>query len=89
MLAFFLGVLGIHRFYLTQNSMGVGYILGSLTVIGLFVTGIIAFVDFIGLLAMSEEDFNRRYNPHLVINDDYGVLNPSEGSVYIADRIKK
>lgn len=73
-LAFALGFLGIHRFYLTQNSMGIGYILGSLTIIGIFVTAIIAFVDFVGLLVMSEEDFNRRYNPHLFINNSYGKL---------------
>ncbi|HAS45839.1 MAG TPA: hypothetical protein DCS93_35485 [Microscillaceae bacterium] len=89
LLAWFLGIFGAHRFYLNQNSMGVGYILGSITFIGIFVTGIISFVDFIGFLVMSEEDFDRRYNPHLVAYQGRPQVNGIQNTVYVADEIKK
>jgi TM2 domain-containing membrane protein YozV len=56
-LAFFLGGLGIHRFYLGQTGLGIAYLLFSWTLI----PGLIAFIDFIGFLCMSDE-FNRKYN---------------------------
>lgn len=57
-LAFFLGGLGIHRFYLGQTGLGIAYLLFSWTLI----PGLIAFIDFIGFLCMSDEKFNRKYN---------------------------
>ena len=61
LLAFFLGVLGVHRFYLGRNGTGVLMLVLSATVIGLFVTGIWAFVDMIRYLVMSDAEFAQRY----------------------------
>lgn len=57
-LAFFLGWIGIHRFYLGQTGYGILYLLFSWT----FIPCLIAFIDFIVFLCMSEETFNRKYN---------------------------
>jgi len=55
---FFLGAFGAHKFYLGQSGWGIVYLL-------FFWTGIpslAAFVEFIMLLVMSEDEFNRRFN---------------------------
>ena len=57
-LAFFLGGLGVHRFYLNQVGLGITYLLFSCT----FIPALIACIDFIVFLAMSEESFNKTYN---------------------------
>ncbi len=57
-LCFFLGGLGIHRFYLRQTGLGVLYLIFCWT----FIPGFIALIDFIGFLLMSEEAFNQKYN---------------------------
>jgi len=57
-LAFFLGGLGGHRFYLGQVGLGIVYLLFSWT----FIPVIIAFIDIIIFLTMSEEGFNLKYN---------------------------
>lgn len=57
-LCFFFGALGIHRFYLGQTGLGFLYLLFCWT----FIPGIIAIIDFIGFLIMSEETFNQKYN---------------------------
>jgi TM2 domain-containing membrane protein YozV len=59
LLAFFLGYIGIHKFYLGENFAGILYLLFFWT----FIPGIIAFFEFIGLLMMSDGDFNAKYNP--------------------------
>jgi len=61
LLAFFLGTLGIHRFYLGRNGTGVLMIVISATIIGLFVTGLWAFIDAIRYLIMSDAEFEHRY----------------------------
>lgn len=58
LLAFFLGGLGGHKFYLGQSGMGFLYLLFFWT----FIPAIIAFIEFFVLLSMSEADFNRKYN---------------------------
>lgn len=58
LLAFFLGGLGVHKFYLGENGAGVLYLLFFWT----FIPGIIAFFEFIGLLLMSDAAFNGKYN---------------------------
>lgn len=57
-LALFLGGLGIHRFYLNQNKLGLLYLVFCWT----FIPAFIAFVDFILFLIMSDNEFNRKYN---------------------------
>ncbi|CAM2794650.1 hypothetical protein DRF59_05145 [Chryseobacterium flavum] len=58
LLAFFLGGLGIHRFYLGQNVMGILYLIFCWT----FIPAFIAFFDFFILIFMSESRFNSKYN---------------------------
>jgi TM2 domain-containing membrane protein YozV len=92
-LAWFLGIFGIHRFYLGQTGMGIGYLLGTITIFGVFITGIISFVDFVGLLIMPQETFDRRYNPQLYYGKDtyntgaLGMGTPT--TVNIADELHK
>ena len=53
LLAFFLGPLGIHNFYLGYTTKGIIQLVISLTAVGLIVTGIWAFIDFIMLIMRS------------------------------------
>jgi TM2 domain-containing membrane protein YozV len=57
-LAFFLGGLGIHRFYLGQNKLGLLYLLFCWT----FIPAFIALIDFFIFIFMSEDNFNYKYN---------------------------
>lgn len=58
LIAFFLGGIGIHRFYLRQTGLGILYLVFFWT----FIPSIIAFIDFIVLLLMSDEAFDVKYN---------------------------
>ena len=55
--AIFLGGFGAHKFYLGQVGMGILYLLFCWT----FIPAIIAFIEFILLLTMSDETFNQKY----------------------------
>lgn len=74
-LAFFLGVFGVHRFYLGQRKLGFLYIaiffIGFIHIINtpywdgppLFIaTAIIGFIDSILFLAMPKEEFDGKFN---------------------------
>ena len=50
LLAFFVGVFGIHNFYLGYTTKGVIQLILSVTGIGLIVTGVWAFVEFIMII---------------------------------------
>lgn len=58
LLAIFLGVLGVHKFYLRQYFWGVIYIMLGLLGVGI----IISIIEGIWLLAMSPDSFDERYN---------------------------
>lgn len=57
-LAFLLGGIGVHRFYLGQGGLGILYLLFCWT----FIPLVISFVDFIIFLTMDEKAFNDKYN---------------------------
>jgi len=58
LLAFFLGGLGIHRFYLGQTKLGLLYLLFCWT----FIPALISVLDFFIFIFMSEDNFNYKYN---------------------------
>ena len=58
LLAFFLGGVGVHKFYLGQTGAGIVYLIFCWTLIPAF----IAFIEFIILLAMDSVTFDRRFN---------------------------
>lgn len=55
--AFFLGAFGAHKFYLGQIGLGVLYLVFCWTMI----PAIVAFIEFILFLIMSDADFDRKY----------------------------
>lgn len=57
-LAFFLGGFGAHRFYYGQVGLGFLYLFFFWTLI----PGFVAFIEFIILLMMSDEEFNAKFN---------------------------
>ena len=61
LLAFFLGTLGVHRFYLGRTGSGIAMLILTITVVGSLVTMPWALVDAIRFLVMSDRDFARRY----------------------------
>ena len=60
LLAFFLGFIGIHKFYLGRTGWGIVYLLFCWTGI----PAIAAFVEFIIYLVVPVETFDRWYNGH-------------------------
>jgi TM2 domain-containing membrane protein YozV len=60
--ALFLGWVGVHKFYLEQTSQGILYFLFFVFGFGL-VTLTAAIIDSIKYLLMSNDEFNRLYNP--------------------------
>lgn len=58
LLAFLLGGFGAHKFYLGKPGLGVLYLLFFWT----FIPGIIALVEAILLITMSDHDFHARFN---------------------------
>ena len=57
-LAFFVGGLGIHKFYLGKPLLGVLYLVFCWS----FVPAVAAFVEAIIYFVGSEEEFDRKYN---------------------------
>ncbi len=55
---FFLGAFGAHKFYLGQTGLGIAYLLFCWTGI----PSIVALVEFIMMLLMSDDEFNRKFN---------------------------
>lgn len=56
-LAFFLGGFGAHKFYLGQVGWGIAYLLFFWTLI----PAVVAFIEFILLLCMSDEVFAEKF----------------------------
>lgn len=57
LLAFFLGGFGAHKFYLGQVGLGILYLIFFWTMIPF----IVAFIEFILFLVMSDQEFNRKF----------------------------
>lgn len=57
LLAFFFGWFGAHKFYLGQTGLGILYLIFCWS----FIPAIIAFVEFLLLLTMSDEEFDSKY----------------------------
>lgn len=57
LLAFLLGGLGAHKFYLGQAGLGVLYLLFCWT----FIPAIVAFIEFIMYLTMTDRAFTAKY----------------------------
>ena len=70
LLALFFGVFGVHRFYLGQTGKGIVYI-----IITPFISWLFALIDFFGFVFMSDEVFDRKYNPWLYTRNDGGQGN--------------
>ncbi len=62
--AFFLGGLGIHKFYLGKSKVGIIYLVISLLTfgIGLVILWLVSFIEGIIYLSMSDDAFNLKYN---------------------------
>ena len=61
LLAFFIGVLGVHRFYLGRTGTGIVMLLLSCTLVGLLLTVPWSIIDMIRYLVMSDREFAERY----------------------------
>jgi TM2 domain-containing membrane protein YozV len=58
LLCWFLGGIGVHKFYLGESGAGVLYLLFFWT----FIPAIIAFFEFFILIFMSDAEFNQKFN---------------------------
>jgi TM2 domain-containing membrane protein YozV len=61
LIAFLLGPLGVHRFYLGRTGSGIAMLLLTCTIVGLIVSGPWALIDMIRYLVMDEREFAERY----------------------------
>lgn len=77
LLAFFLGGLGVHKFYLNRSGQGILYLLFCWT----FIPSIIAFIEFFILIFMDERTFDMKYNPDVNFID--------KSMVNISDELEK
>ncbi len=79
LLCFFGGGLGIHKFYLGENVAGILYLLFCWTCI----PALIAFVEFFGLIIMSDTEFNTKYNKGLASAS--GAVSAKDATSALAD----
>jgi TM2 domain-containing membrane protein YozV len=61
LLAFFIGIFGVHRFYLGRTGSGIAMLVLTCTFVGILISGPWAFIDMIRYLIMSDEEFEVRY----------------------------
>ena len=70
LLAFFLGSLGVHHFYLGSMLAGV------ICLVTCGGCGILQLVEFIMLLIMSEADFDKKYNQRTPESMEFVFMGP-------------
>jgi TM2 domain-containing membrane protein YozV len=75
--ALILGGLGVHKFYLGKTGQGIIYLLFCWT----FIPAIIALIEGIKFLTMSDEQFAGQYNS--------GIMQGTPNPVNVADEIEK
>lgn len=85
LLAFFVGAFGMHKFYLGEIFAGIIYLIFSWT----FIPGVIAFFEFIGLLLMSEEAFNSKFNRGLIASSIGGYQESSRDKAATLQKLKE
>lgn len=61
LIAFVLGTLGIHRFYLGRTGSGIVMLVLTCTVVGMIVTWPWSWIDMVRYLVMSDSEFEERY----------------------------
>lgn len=61
LLAFVLGTLGIHRFYLGRTGSAIAMLVLTCTIVGLIVSAPWALIDMVRYLMMSDREFAERY----------------------------
>jgi TM2 domain-containing membrane protein YozV len=61
LLAFFIGIFGVHRFYLGRTGSGIAMLVLTCTFVGILISGPWAIIDMIRYLIMSDEEFEVRY----------------------------
>jgi TM2 domain-containing membrane protein YozV len=61
LLAFVLGPLGIHRFYVGRSGSGIVMLVLTCTIVGLIVSAPWALIDMVRYLIMSDREFAERY----------------------------
>ena len=85
LLALVFGGIGVHRFYLNKPISGFFYLILFWT----FIPAIIALIEFVVLLCMSDEEFDRRYNayaiapPTIIVNPTTEVTAKSDHTPYV------
>lgn len=82
LLAFFLGFVGIHRFYLGRTGSGIVYAVFFWTTI----PAIIAFIEFLVLITMDEFTFDRKYNKDWLIHQGYNLNTYGRGQQMVHPR---
>jgi TM2 domain-containing membrane protein YozV len=60
-IAFIVGPLGIHRFYLGRTGSGIAMLVLSCTLVGLIISAPWALIDMVRYLIMSDREFQERY----------------------------
>lgn len=60
LLSWLLGILGIHRFYVGKKSSGIIMLILSITIVGILVTAIWNFVDFITIACGEFKDVDEK-----------------------------
>ncbi|MDT9600025.1 TM2 domain-containing protein [Sphingosinicella rhizophila] len=61
LLAFFLGVFGLHRFYLGRTASGIVMLVLTFTIIGVLLSWPWSMIDMVRYLGMSNREFDDRY----------------------------
>ncbi|MBU0550630.1 NINE protein [Myxococcota bacterium] len=68
--ALVLGGIGAHHFYLGQVGRGILYLFFSWT----FIPSFIAFIEGVVLLAMDQDRFDEKYNPHRQLQQPQNIV---------------